>query len=120
VVSGGEGVGGGGIEGCEGGLEEFVDVRRFGGGQCSSLSAVEWVASNLIVKYPVPEECPSPAAWALLVAYRGRVKEFFEKVWKVTLPSRTVLEERERMTDDGRGVVETVERLRRISERVDR
>ena len=84
----------------------------------SELETVRWVASQIDVAKPNPEECPAPFAWTLLCQCREDsefTKWFVEKLWSKLIPSRTQLETTAPKDLDGKVQIELIERIQAMS-----
>lgn len=89
--------------------------QAFSNRDTSMLKSVKWVASVLGVKGLVPDDAPSPQAWSLYLTYRDQ--DMWQKFWsdfgKAMMPSKADIENKDRMTDDGREVLSLLDRLER-------
>ena len=83
--------------------------------ETSMLKSVKWVASVLGVKGLVADDAPSPQAWSLYLTYGPREKweKFWENFGKAMMPSKADIENKDRMTDDGREILTLLDRLER-------
>lgn len=75
---------------------------------------VRWVGSNIRNERPDKDTCPDPEAWMLWEAYKGNPSRFVEQIWSKVRLGKDALGSQERMNDDGRAVVQLVDRLERI------
>jgi hypothetical protein len=133
-VGGGDGGGDSGV-GVGGGVGEAVVREKSGapdsigrvklevlaGRACSITKTVEWVAKMMMVEDPRAEDAPSMEAWSMLSwARRSNQNEaqFWGQIWSKMMPSKQQLEAAERISDDGAGVLELIERVREISGKV--
>jgi hypothetical protein len=99
--------------------EGRVDVTVFGDRSCSITRTVEWVAKQMMVDTPNPEDAPSPESWSMLAwARRSNQNEaqFWGQIWSKMMPSKQQLEAAERLSDDGSDVLLLIDRVRQISE----
>ncbi len=87
--------------------------QALAGCDMSMLKSVKWVASVLGVEGLAPEDAPSPQAWSLYLAYRAQDMwpKFWEHFGKAMMPSKADIENKDRMTDDGREVLSLLDRL---------
>lgn len=64
---------------------------------------INWVKENLINPDIVPEDAPSPFAWALLTWAKDNngynLTEFIRTIWRQTLPTAKMMEERAKLKD---------------------
>lgn len=95
-----------------------VDPSIFEGKEdVSVVSAIQWVARNLEVRNPKPEDAPSAEAWGMLQSYGGsrtRKHEFWDKVFTKLIPSRAQLETTQEVTVDDAGMQSVLDRLLEI------
>jgi len=91
--------------------EDFEEKRA------SEVEVIRWVASNMEIADPQPKDCPSAAAWGLLVQCRKSgiaQSDFWKQTFPKLLPSRTQMEEdRSDLPDEGRAK-EVIEDLLRF------
>lgn len=100
---------------------ERVNREVFADRTCSITRTVEWVAKQMMVDNPSAEDAPSMEAWSMLSwARRSNQNEaqFWGQIWAKMMPSKQQLEASERLSDDGSAVLELIERVRAISEKV--
>jgi len=98
-----------------------VNREVFADRTCSITRTVEWVAKQMMVDNPSAEDAPSMEAWSMLSwARRSNQNEaqFWGQIWAKMMPSKQQLEASERLSDDGSAVLELIERVRAISEKV--
>lgn len=72
-----------------------VTAETFKDKQASEVDVVRWVAANMMIQDPDPVDCPSAAAWSMLVQCResGHARgEFWKMTFPKLLPSRAQME----------------------------
>ena len=100
-------------------LRGQVDSEAFSRETVSTAETVRWVASYLMVGDAVPEDAPSSEAWGMLQwAKRNNTNEasFWSLIWRQLMPTKQSLEAETRFSDDGKPILELIDRITRISE----
>jgi hypothetical protein len=95
-------------------LDGLVEGARVGG-HASTPECVAWVARHMLIKDVAPEKAPSSEAWSMLCwARRNNQNEaqFWGQIYTKLLPSKAQLETEQRYRDDGRKVLEVIDKLR--------
>ena len=95
-------------------LDGLVEGARVGG-HASTPECVAWVARHMLIKDVAPEQAPSSEAWSMLCwARRNNQNEaqFWGQIYTKLLPSKAQLETEQRYRDDGRKVLEVIDKLR--------
>jgi len=85
----------------------------------STAETVRWVASYLMVGDAQPEDAPSSEAWGMLQwAKRNNTNEasFWSQIWRQLMPTKQSLEAETRFSDDGKPILDLIQRIQRISE----
>lgn len=95
-----------------------VESVVFEGKSAGIVAIVNWVAENLCIKDPRPEDAPSAIAWSMLEWAKDESSEFWKGPFSKLIPNRGTLEEAEKRRDDGRSLDYLEEDLLRIRERV--
>ena len=83
------------------------------GRQAGEAEIVRWVSNNVDVQRPDPSTCPAPFAWTLLRQCRqapGFMSEFLA-VWVKLIPPRSQLEKEAPKSQDGKAVIELIDRI---------
>ena len=86
----------------------------FKSGSASTPACVAWVAKNLLIQDAKPGDAPGSEAWGMLMwARRNEQNEaqFWGSIYTKLLPSRNQLDSDSRYTDDGRRVLDLIEKL---------
>lgn len=88
------------------------------GGMPDFVKVIGWIFEALGCENVLPETAPSPGTWA----YYQRCKRsptaresFYTQFWKLC-PSKTQLDEGMQFADDGRKVIDLIERIERVSD----
>jgi len=87
---------------------------------CSTPRTVEWVAANIRVSDPKPEDAPSSEAWSMLCWVKSSPQaeaQFWGQIYTKLLPTRQQLDADNRMEDDGRRVLSIIDRIKKASEK---
>jgi hypothetical protein len=96
-------------------LDGAVDSTVFASGYASTPECVSWVAKNIMLKDASAAHAPSSEAWSMLCwARRNNQNEaqFWGTIYTKLLPSRSQLDAEQKYRDDGRAVLEVIERLK--------
>lgn len=96
-------------------LEGVVESSVFQTGSASTPECVAWVAKHMMLKDVRPEQAPSSEAWSMLCwARRNNQNEaqFWGQIYTKLLPSRSQLDAEQRYKDDGRKVLDLIEKLK--------
>lgn len=96
-----------------------VGSEAFSRETVSTAETVRWVASYLMVGDAVPEDAPSSEAWGMLQwAKRNNTNEaaFWSQIWRQLMPTKQSLEAETRFSDDGKPILELIDRITRIAE----
>ena len=100
--------------------DEPVDAAVFAGKISDIRKDIEWVAENMDIGGLKPGMAPSATAWSFLKACREDAQmkaDFYKTIWPKLLPSKSALEEQERFKDDGRKVLNILEKVEDASNR---
>ena len=100
---------------------EVLDASKevFAEKTCSTPKTVEWVAANIRVSDPSPEDAPSSEAWSMLCWVKGSPQaesQFWGQIYTKLLPTRQQLDQDSRMEDDGRRVLTLIDRIKGFSD----
>lgn len=96
-----------------------VSKETFDEKTCSTPKTVEWVAANVRVGDATAEDAPSSEAWSMLCWVKGSPQaesQFWGQIYTKLLPTRQQLEQDDLMRDDGRVVLNLIDRMREIKE----
>jgi len=92
----------------------------FAGKTADEVEAIRWVADNMEISDVTPSDCPSAAAWGLLMNCRRDTTaktSFWNSLWPKILPARSQMgAEPDRDDYDGKLQVDTIERIRKMAE----
>jgi len=84
-------------------------------GKIDTISDINWLYNNLMVKDVKPEDAPSPGAWAHLQYHRSSkaaMAEFFTKVYPRLIPAKSTMQKmQDKFHDDGRTTFDLLDRL---------
>jgi hypothetical protein len=86
----------------------------FKAGNASTPVCVSWVAKNLLIEDAKPEDAPGSEAWGMLMWARrneGNEAQFWGTIYTKLLPSRNQLDSENRYTDDGRRLLDLIDKL---------
>ena len=86
-------------------------------GKLNHFRDIHWIYENLDVVGVMPQTAPSVGAYSWLMEIRkdpsGDARRKFRDYYMKLAPSGKELEERERLTDDGRNVLELIDAVER-------
>jgi len=91
----------------------LVDSGRFKDGGASENEKLRWIFENMQVLDVRPENAPSAGAWALLTELRKndeQRRDFYKTLWPKLLTKEDA-EGGGRLMDDGKPIIELIERL---------
>ena len=99
----------------------FLHKQSFSStGKTSARKIVEWIFNNIGIEDVKPEDAPSSGAWCYMQSLRSSptlLQDFYRNVWTKMLPSKSEIEAREKHDDDGRELVEFIDRIKRCGGR---
>lgn len=100
--------------------DHAVSAKDFEGKIFNVREDIEWVASNMDIGGLRASNAPSAFAWSFLKACREDANmkfEFFKNIMPKLLPSKSALEEQERFQDDGRKILNILDKVEAASKK---
>lgn len=91
-----------------------VTHKSFEGRTCSESEAIRWCFENLAIEDLKPEDAPSSGAWGLLQECQRSPsfrEDFLKTILPKLLPTRQQIETQESFNDDGRDVLDLINKL---------
>lgn len=95
--------------------EGLVDEGTFSSESCGIVQSVNWVASQLGIKDPDPASAPSPFAYAMYLWAKDNADGFWVGFAAKLIPSRTSLEDSDKLSDDGRDLLNLINEVVRMA-----
>lgn len=92
----------------------MVKSDTFDDKKCTEVEAVRWVADNMMVENPKPEDCPSAAAWGMLGQCRSSMisqSDFWKQTYPKLLPSKTEMEKARDGASNESKAMEVIDKL---------
>ena len=90
-------------------------MADFAGKEATEVEVIRWVAEHVEIEDVQPSDCPSKAAWNLLVACKQNPMfkaEFWRSIYTKIVPNKAQLEPKaEEGATDGRSTLEMIERI---------
>lgn len=91
-----------------------VRANDFEDKHCSEVEAVRWVADNMNIDDPKPEDCPSAAAWGLLAQCRESHvarADFWKQTFTKLMPSKAEMEKKNELKSKRGKAKEVIDEL---------